>query len=30
VTGEQTPRDAKFNKIAIAYPATAPYERNSR
>jgi molybdate transport system substrate-binding protein len=25
VTGEQTLRDAKFNKIAIADPATAPY-----
>jgi molybdate transport system substrate-binding protein len=25
VTGEQTLRDAKFNKLAIADPATAPY-----
>ena len=25
MTGEQTLRDAKFNKIAIADPATAPY-----
>jgi molybdate transport system substrate-binding protein len=25
VTGEQTLRDAKFNKIAIAHPANAPY-----